>query len=304
MENFSLPLDDQSLGTEPFSDEDMVNFMLGMEKPEEQLPDDNAASGPDSPATAPSSPAAEPGIFVGLSQGSSLGIGEDFVNINDVLELCEIPQQQEEEVEVPATVSSSVGSPIQVKEEEKAEEVILELDPTEMEWMSNTLSGNTLDPEALVAGTELNENAEEIAALYAACSEQPQQEVTSSTSRGRIRGMSSGESSEIGDDELISLSVRELNRRLQGMERNEVSRLKARRRTLKNRGYAHNCRSRRVMVREEQETEINQLRSRVSELEHQLNSVRRERDQYRQQLRSRTHSVSSSAPSSPYDYLC
>uniref|UniRef100_A0A182SN86 Basic leucine zipper domain-containing protein n=1 Tax=Anopheles maculatus TaxID=74869 RepID=A0A182SN86_9DIPT len=58
-------------------------------------------------------------------------------------------------------------------------------------------------------------------------------------------GSGNGLSSEdlINDELLMTLSVRELNKRLHGCPRDQVVRLKQKRRTLKNRGYAQNCRS-------------------------------------------------------------
>jgi hypothetical protein len=92
----------------------------------------------------------------------------------------------------------------------------------------------------------------------------------------------SPESSVIDDDDLVSLPVRELNRRLQGCPKNEVQRLKQKRRTLKNRGYAQNCRSKRMQQKSELETTNKSLLKKIADLKHQLNISVRERDFYRQ----------------------
>ncbi|KAK2193006.1 hypothetical protein NP493_18g02007 [Ridgeia piscesae] len=76
------------------------------------------------------------------------------------------------------------------------------------------------------------------------------------------------------DSELVRLSVRELNRRLRGWSPEAVKRLKQRRRTLKNRGYAQNCRTKRLEHHSHLETEINDLRD-------TLTQVTKERDHYK-----------------------
>lgn len=83
------------------------------------------------------------------------------------------------------------------------------------------------------------------------------------------------------DDMLMSLSVRELNKRLHGFPRSEIVRLKQKRRTLKNRGYAQNCRSKRLQQRHEQETQIRSLQAELQRARHECGRMRQERDHYR-----------------------
>ncbi|XP_054284628.1 transcription factor MafA [Macrosteles quadrilineatus] len=91
----------------------------------------------------------------------------------------------------------------------------------------------------------------------------------------------SGEQDIISDEMLTHLSVRELNKRLHGLPREDVVRLKQKRRTLKNRGYAQNCRSKRLVQRHELELNNRQLQGEIHRLQVELNHVRGELNLYK-----------------------
>jgi uncharacterized small protein (DUF1192 family) len=125
-------------------------------------------------------------------------------------------------------------------------------------------------------------------------------------------GFDAGSSDDsLNDDALKLLSVRDLNKRLQGFPREEVVRLRQKRRTLKNRGYAQNCRSKRFQQRHDLEVINRNLQAELHHLKLQLSRVTKERDDYKQRLHLlRTDGVNSSVsssghsnPSSPDSYL-
>lgn len=88
----------------------------------------------------------------------------------------------------------------------------------------------------------------------------------------------------INDDLLMSLTVRELNKRLHGCPREEVVRLKQKRRTLKNRGYAQNCRSKRLQQRHDLEITNRNLHSELKRMQMEMQRIQQERDQLKQRL--------------------
>ncbi|XP_032065252.1 transcription factor MafG isoform X3 [Thamnophis elegans] len=90
------------------------------------------------------------------------------------------------------------------------------------------------------------------------------------------------------DEELVTMSVRELNQHLRGLSKEEIIQLKQRRRTLKNRGYAASCRVKRVTQKEELEKQKAELQQEVEKLASENASMKMELDA----LRSNTAAVS------------
>ncbi|XP_037647957.1 transcription factor MafK [Sebastes umbrosus] len=85
----------------------------------------------------------------------------------------------------------------------------------------------------------------------------------------------------VSDDELVAMSVRELNQHLRGLTKDDVAKLKQRRRTLKNRGYAASCRIKRVTQKEELERQKIDLQHEVDKLARENASMKLELDALR-----------------------
>ncbi|XP_030064149.1 transcription factor MafF isoform X1 [Microcaecilia unicolor] len=85
----------------------------------------------------------------------------------------------------------------------------------------------------------------------------------------------------LSDEELMNMTVRELNHHLRGLSKEEVVRLKQRRRTLKNRGYAASCRVKRVSQKEELEKQKTDLEQEVEKLAKENSSMKLELDALR-----------------------
>jgi len=97
----------------------------------------------------------------------------------------------------------------------------------------------------------------------------------------------------INNDDLVLLSVRELNRRLRGCPSDEVRHLKQLRRTLKNRGYAANCREKRLSLKEQLEQEREALKNEVAKLQRENNRVRLDMETLRRRYEALQHHMKS-----------
>ncbi len=91
------------------------------------------------------------------------------------------------------------------------------------------------------------------------------------------------------EEQLVSLTARDLNRICREMPEDIVKQLKKRRRTLKNRGYAYNSRVRRVTQKTALETERDDLRHQIQQLTEKCKGLEREADQWKK----RAHTLES-----------
>uniref|UniRef100_A0A1B6LHI1 BZIP domain-containing protein n=1 Tax=Graphocephala atropunctata TaxID=36148 RepID=A0A1B6LHI1_9HEMI len=98
--------------------------------------------------------------------------------------------------------------------------------------------------------------------------------------------LSPGPVVDISDDELVTISVRDLNRqlKLRGLTRDEIVRMKQRRRTLKNRGYAASCREKRIEQKDELEIEKTQEYQDLEVMAHENDAMRDDLDALRAQF--------------------
>ncbi|XP_014671900.1 PREDICTED: uncharacterized protein LOC106812519 [Priapulus caudatus] len=108
----------------------------------------------------------------------------------------------------------------------------------------------------------------------------------------------------VEDAQLLHLSVKDLNKRLIGKPREEVMRIKKKRRTLKNRGYAQSCRSKRAQIWSTLEEKISQLEDRLISSEKKNQQLIQERDYYYSQWRRCSAKPQTSFPCSITERPC
>lgn len=98
--------------------------------------------------------------------------------------------------------------------------------------------------------------------------------------------------SNISDEALLNLSVKDLNKLLKSLSPEERSKLKKRRRILKNRGYAANCRTKRMSQKEILEMEKNKLENDVKKMKYNNQMLRIKLDSIKERYRDLEHYAS------------
>ena len=88
------------------------------------------------------------------------------------------------------------------------------------------------------------------------------------------------------EEQLVSLTARDLNRICREMPEDVVKQLKKRRRTLKNRGYAYNSRVRRVTQKSVLESERDDLKMQIQQLSDRCKQLEREADQWKRRAQT------------------
>lgn len=153
----------------------------------------------------------------------------------------------------------------------------------------NDNGGDTLTPEKAMEDLVM-------------CKEEPEDEhnvqdafdCDFSTSNALIPG------TDITEYELVTITVPELNKRLRGCPNSLARQLKAKRRTLKNRGYAQNCRIKRRKQQNELQGNNLTLQQQLEKMQQELAKTRQERDYYKNECnRLRNPNSPSSSIGSP-----
>lgn len=101
---------------------------------------------------------------------------------------------------------------------------------------------------------------------------------------------------QLGDDELVNLPLRKLNKRLSDLPACEVQKMRKRRRCLKNRGYALSCRSKRQLQQKSLEEKNIQMTKELRYAKAELQKVRKERDTCRTKYEQLQHVWSTCGP--------
>lgn len=108
----------------------------------------------------------------------------------------------------------------------------------------------------------------------------------------------------MSDDELVSISVRDLNRtlKMRGLSREEIVRMKQRRRTLKNRGYAASCRVKRIEQRDILDTDKSLEQTDIESMLNENQALREEIEAFQSKFDALKKFAMQKKIIIPYDY--
>lgn len=95
----------------------------------------------------------------------------------------------------------------------------------------------------------------------------------------------------IDDRSLIHLSVRELNKKLNGLSKDDIVKVKQKRRTLKNRGYAQNCRTKRMEQKRNMEDRMRDQKELIAKLLNDNKKMSIEMQQMKDELTRAYHQI-------------
>lgn len=118
------------------------------------------------------------------------------------------------------------------------------------------------------AGNNNNNNSIDESATY------KDAEIEHTATKITVTNSKDGRKVELTNEQLTCYSVRQLNRAVAGFSKELVSRLKQRRRTLKNRGYAQNCRHKRLEWKNQLERQNAELRDENNQKDFVISELR------------------------------
>lgn len=144
-------------------------------------------------------------------------------------------------------------------------------------WLSETCQPRILDDQSILNSTAVVAS-EEFSPAPSECSS-----TTSNSHFFSEDEQLSPNEMKFTEKELRELSVKDINRLLKerGLSKDEIARVKHRRRTLKNRRYAQHSRLRRIESKNNLEEEKKSLLQELEQLRRQVTTVERERDMYK-----------------------
>ena len=92
----------------------------------------------------------------------------------------------------------------------------------------------------------------------------------------KVTNLETSRSVTLTNKELTDFTVRQLNKLVSGFPKQTIHKLKQRRRTLKNRGYAQNCRHKRLDAKNRLERQNEQLREENARQAREIDELRRQ----------------------------